>query len=312
MIQRWARAPPSENARYRSVEWTGRSVGCDDRRRGIPAQPGRRFPALCFPGVVWAAQIRLARATVFTRAALPHSPSFFPFVLMRYSSRLALGLLLAAPLRSFAQTLADAAPAVPPHRFYVGLGAYHSNFQNLGSWRQGDTGFRVPVQLTAGYQLRPRLALELGVAYSGRTSVYAYDSYYYNTSGIAPANYQYSRTTTERVASVSALARYTLTRKPAHRLQFDALGGFTLVHGNVYSRGFEANDFAGSFQAVPFDNHSTHNELLLTAGLGLRYRLTPRFEVNFDLTTNRNLNHPHTYQGFTGSAALGLRYRFGK
>jgi hypothetical protein len=225
-------------------------------------------------------------------------------------SRLALGLLLAAPFHSFAQTPTDAAPAAPP-RFYVGLGAYHSNFQNLSSWRQGDTGFRVPVQLTAGYQLRPRLALELSAAYSGRTGVYAYDGYYQKGNGLAPSYYQYSNTFTERITTVSALARYTLTRQPAHRLQVDALGGFTLVHGNNYSRGFEANDFSGSFQSMPFDRRSTHNELLLTAGLGLRYRLAPRLELNFDLTTNRNLNHPQVYNGFTGSAALGLRYRLG-
>ena len=223
-------------------------------------------------------------------------------------SRLALGLLLTAPFQSFAQTTADS----PPHRFYVGLGAYHSNYQNLGSWRQGDTGFPVPVQLTAGYQLRPRLALELSAAYSGRTNTYGYDGYYQNGNDPTLSYYQYSGTYTERVTTVSALARYTLTRKPARRLQVDALGGFTLVHGNDYARGFEANDFSGTFRSVPFARRATYNALLLTAGLGLRYRLTPRFELNFDLTTNRNLTHPDRYRGFTGSAALGLRYRFGK
>lgn len=220
-------------------------------------------------------------------------------------SRLALGLLLAPPLHSFAQP-PDAAPA---HRFYVGLAAYHSNYQNLGSWRQGDAGFRLPVQLTAGYQLRPRLALELGVAYSGRTTTYAYEGYYYNSS-IAPANYQYRNTTTERTTSVAALARYTLTRRPTHRLQVDVLGGGTLLHRNYYSRGFQGDDLSGSFQTTPFAQRGSFNDVLLTGGLGLRYRLSPRFALNFDLTTNYNLSN--SYHGFTGSAALGLRYRFGK
>jgi Outer membrane protein beta-barrel domain len=226
---------------------------------------------------------------------------------------LAFGVLLfVTALPGRAQT-APAEPAEPP-RFYVGLAAYHSNYQNLGSWRQSDTGFRVPMQLTAGYQLRPRLALELGVAYSGRTTTYAYDGYYYDyTTGTPTASYfQYSNTMTGRTTSVSALARYTFTRRATRRLQADILGGFTLVHRNFHSRGSERNDFSGSSQTVPFDYRGTTTDLLLTAGLGLRYRLSPRFGLNFDITTNRNLSRPDTYRGFTGSAALGLRYRFGK
>lgn len=223
-------------------------------------------------------------------------------------SRLPLGLLLAAPFPVLAQA-PDAAPAAA-HRFYVGLAAYHSNYQNLSSWRQGDTGFPVPVQLTAGYQLRPRLALELGAAYSGRTGVYAYEGTQYGTSTVF--SYQYSNTFTERITSVSALARYALTRQPAHRFQVEALGGFTLVHRNTYSRGFEADDFSGTFETRPFADRINTNNLLLTAGLGLRYRLAPRLGLGLDLTTNRNLSSPEVYKGFTGSAALGLRFQLGK
>ncbi len=224
-------------------------------------------------------------------------------------------LLLAAPLLGHAQapTPAPATPAAAP-RYYVGLAAYHSNFQNLASWRQGDTGFRVPVQLTAGYQLRPRLALELGVAYSGRTVRYA-QNYTYDANGTFAA-YQYSHATTGHLVSVSALARYGLTRRPARRLQVDALGGLTLVHGNFYNRGFEGNNNSGTFETRFFDEHYTYNTLLLTAGLGLRYRLTSRAELNLDLATNHNLRGLPIYggglAGFTGSTALGLRYRLGK
>lgn len=219
--------------------------------------------------------------------------------------RLALGaLLLGSPLLSRAQTT-DVAPAP---RFYVGLAAYQSPYQGLDNWRQSDTGFRVPVQLTVGYQLRPRLALELGVAYSGRTTRYAFDGSYYDANG-TPFNYQYSNTTTQRTASVSALARYTLTRQPAHRLQVEALGGVTVVHRNSYSRGFNTKDPSGPLQNTSFNIRYSDNDLLLTAGLGLRYRLSPRFALNLDLTTNRNVNND--LFGFTGSAALGLRYRIG-
>ncbi|MBH8556464.1 outer membrane beta-barrel protein [Hymenobacter negativus] len=216
------------------------------------------------------------------------------------------GLLCTAALPALAQTttVADAPTA---RRFYIGLGAYHSNYQNLGDLRYGDTGFRVPVQLTAGYQLRPRLALELGAAYCGRTSRYAYDGYFYDGSGAA-VYYQYSNTYTVRTTSVSALARYTLTRQPAHRLQFDVLGGVGLVHAARYSRGTQIDRFSGSTQSAPFAVRNATNNWLLTAGLAARYRLSSRFELNFDITTNRDLTRPD----FIGSAALGLRYRFGQ
>jgi len=170
------------------------------------------------------------------------------------------------------------------------------------------------VQLTVGYQLRPRLALELGVAYNGRTSRYAYEGNYYNAAGINYYN-KYTNTSTQRTTSVLALARYTLTRQPTHRLQFDVLGGLTALHRDSYSRGSETNDLTGTTQTTPFSYRGSDNALLLTLGGSARYRLSSQFELNFDLTTNYGvpIKSPSTQiEGFTGSAALGLRYHFGK
>ncbi len=231
---------------------------------------------------------------------------------MRYA-RLALGgLLWASPLLSPAQTYAQlpVEPAAAP-RFYVGLGAYHSNYLNLAVWRPGDTGFRVPVQLTAGYQLRPRLALELDVAYRGHTSDVVYDDYYAATSGAPPLYSHYAASFTQRTTAVSALARYAFTRKPAHRLKAEALAGFTLIHEAFDSRGASTDNLSGSPQTTSFANSRSYNDLLLTAGLGLRYRLCSRLALNFDFSTNYNLTHPTPYNTFNGSSALGLRYRFG-
>ena len=83
-------------------------------------------------------------------------------------------LLLGSPLPSLAQTSSDT-PATP--RYYVGLGAYSSFYQSLGHASVGsnDYSFRLPVQLTAGYQLSPRLAVQVGVAYSSTN--YHYDQW---------------------------------------------------------------------------------------------------------------------------------------
>ena len=230
----------------------------------------------------------------------------------------ALGLFLTSALPALAQTAPDApAGHGPLPRFYVGLAAYSSYYQPLGGQPMGTTGFRVPVQLTAGYQLRPRLAVQLGVAYSGSTSTYSNLGYQYIYTGTRPTYYNYENTQTVRRTSVSALARYTLTRNPAHRLQFDALGGIGLEHGSGYSRGSQSDSLSGSLQTTNYSFRGTQNVLVLTLGASARYRLNPRFELNFDLTTNYAVaDEVRTYvkslQGFTGSAALGLRYRFGK
>ncbi|GAB3589501.1 outer membrane beta-barrel protein [Hymenobacter daeguensis] len=231
-------------------------------------------------------------------------------------SRLAPGLvLLVACFPAFAQTPADIPAPPASSRFYVGLAAYHSTFQNLGRWQRGNAGFRVPVQLMAGYQLRPRLALELGAAYSGATEHYASSGRYYIPTNPSGTYYDYRETSTVRKTSVSARARYTLTRNPAHRLQFDVLGGFTLERLTSSAHGTETDSIGGAFVTQAYSSLYSINTLLATAGVGARYRLAPRFELSYDLGISKDLvsDEPYSHaQGLTTSHALGLRYRFGR
>ena len=220
------------------------------------------------------------------------------------------GLLLAAARPAYAQT-AEPAPAAP--RYYVGLAAYSSYYQPLGR-AYGNTTV-VPVQLVGGYQLRPRLAVQVGLAYSGNTIHYAGAGYYYPTPTTAGSHYAFDHTSTTRVLSASVLARYTLTANPAHRLQFDALGGLSLEQGWAHSRGTQTDSLGGSLRTSSFGTRQTGTVLLLTAGLGTRVRLGRRVELFYDLTFNRALTGEAPRPaplGLTGSAALGLRYRFGR
>ena len=222
------------------------------------------------------------------------------------------GLLLATPSISHAQTTTS--PATTP-RYYVGVAAYNSYFQQLGRKPYSTASFRVPVQLTVGYQVRPRIALQLGVAYSGST--YSYDSqgYAYSEPGIPPVYFRYQGSQTMRTTSISLLSRYTLTRNPAHRLQFDALAGLSLEHGSGYNRGTEADSLGGRLNSERFSSRGTQNVLVLNFGLGTRYQLTPRFELDLDLMANSVLptnSSSRQVQGLTTTSALGLRYRFGK
>ncbi|MDO7848090.1 outer membrane beta-barrel protein [Hymenobacter sp. M29] len=234
---------------------------------------------------------------------------------MRYP-RLALGaLLVAAPLLSPAQTAPSAPDPAPTPRFYVGLGAYSSYYQRLGREYIGTSAenVRVPLQLTAGYQLRPRLAVQVGVAYSGISQNYA-SAYYVYYSPNNPASYaEASGTYTNRRASVSALARYTLTRNLAHRLQFDALGGLSLEHSSSRSKGIRSDSLQNTFTTAPYDYRSSFNNLVLSVGAGVRYRIAPRFELTYDLLLNGGVwsDQSYLYKGLSTSNALGLRYRFG-
>jgi hypothetical protein len=194
----------------------------------------------------------------------------------------------------------------------VGLAAYNSYYQRLGSEPYTEAGFRVPVQLTAGYQVRPRIALQLGVAYSGSTYSFDQEGLAYTGPGTPPAYFRNQGNSTLRTTSLSLLSRYTLTRKPAHRLQFDGLAGVALEHSSGYYRGTQSDSLGGSLNAQPFSNRSTQNVLVLNFGLGARYRLSPRLELNFDLLASSVLpGSSYRVHGLTSTSTLGLRYRFG-
>lgn len=210
--------------------------------------------------------------------------------------------MAAAPLLTRAQLPTPATPA--PH-FYVGLAAYASNYLPLGqTWRGG---FPVPLQATVGYQLGARWALQASVAYSGRGNTYEGTDYHYTTAGTY-LPYTYSGQYRQRLLTASVLGRYTLTRQAAHRLQVDALGGLALVHTRSWST-YTQLDSA----AAPFAETYTYrlNNLLLNAGLGLRYRLAPSLEATYNLLLGLPLSG-YASGGLHPSMALGLQYRFGQ
>ena len=225
-------------------------------------------------------------------------------------SRFALsGLLAASPLLGLAQATSPA----PTPRYYVGLALYASDYQPLGgSYYRGVT---VPVQLTVGYQLRPRLAVQASVAYSSANANYFGLGKYYSGSAAAASPYaffEYHGSTSSRTISTTLLARYALTRQAAHRLQVDVLGGFVQVYQR--STRTQVQTDTDSTQTV-LVTRSTGSEveqydLLLAAGASARYRLGRHLEAVFDVMLNHNLKaSPIT--GYPSATALGLRYRFG-
>lgn len=218
------------------------------------------------------------------------------------------GLLLVLPFASHAQST----DPISPPRFYVGLAAYSSYYQPLSGGAYRST--RVPLQITAGYQWRPRLALQAGLAYSGVADNYSYIGRTYSSTSLRGNYYDANGRATQRNTAASLLARYTLTRKPAHHLQFDVLGGFTWERSSYRDTGTRADSVQRSLVVSPYDDQSAINQLLLTVGPSVRYGFGQHLEVFYNLLFDTSLASSQYYQmkGITSSSALGLRYRFGQ
>jgi hypothetical protein len=228
------------------------------------------------------------------------------------TSRLILGsLLLSLPLLGLAQDN----PSVMAPKFYAGLALYSGSYHSLGRLKtpasvntSSTSTYQLPVQATLGYQWRPRLAVQFGLVYSGRKNDYATTNEYTDANSNRILFNSNGRSTL-RHYTASLQARYTLTRKPDHRFQVDAVGG--LAYDHQYYRGVgsteSTNVSQGTSTSTNYDDTSPYNEASVVIGPSLRYRFGQRLEVVYDLLLNQPLNR----QSNSGSMALGLRYRFG-
>lgn len=225
--------------------------------------------------------------------------------------RLILGsLLLGSSLASHAQATE---PAIAS-KFYVGLGVYSGPYQNLGRTNIRDNKYSVPVQATLGYHIRPRLAVQLGLTYSGYKDKSEYD-YDYDYTDVN--NYRVNRNSnyaaTVRTVNTSLLVRYTLTRQPAHRFQVDLAGGLMLVHQRVHLTSTDFYSYIdypqGPTTTVENDDSYTYNVLNVNLGPSFRYRFGQRLEAVGDILFNVPVTG--NYRRLDASLALGLRYRFG-
>lgn len=204
--------------------------------------------------------------------------------------------LLSSPLLSLAQT---PEPAVP--RYYVGLSAFTNFSQRLS--RSIDNSQWPPLQVTLGYQLRPRWAVQLSAGYSDSPGSYKGTLTDINGNPVGGYANDYRNT----ALTITALGRYTLTRNLNHRFQLDALGGLTWDHETYKGNGYTAEPTTG--QPVPFERSSQTNHYALSVGPSFRYRLFSRLEAVGEGTVNMDLRSPRVV---TTSGAVGLRYRFGR
>ena len=221
------------------------------------------------------------------------------FFYMRHSSLILGCLVLGLPIAGQAQST-DVAPTP---RFYVGIGLYSSYYNRLGN--PYNLGTAVPVQATLGYQLRPRLAVQASLAYSGNSGHNAgtLTDYATGNTGEYFSNYR------NRFFTLAVQGRYALLRQTAHRLQLDAVGGATIERHTYHGDGAQPNFLSPNpGTTTSFDRSSSNNVYLVSLGPSVRFRLASRVEAVGDWLLNvdtRAAEHPNS------SFALGLRYRFG-
>jgi hypothetical protein len=228
-----------------------------------------------------------------------HNSTFFPLLIGCL-------LLASAPLCCRAQI----SSTVP--RYYGGIAAYSSFYQFIGNaWREQNF---IPLEVIAGYRLRPRLAVQGSVAYSGWTSDNAFTGFHNDYSGSRGTYYSSVTRSSIRNTALLALARYSLTRKLAHRVQFDLIGGLTLEQTKYYDSGTYIDSLYQAPVSTSYENAHTYRHLLLTAGPSIRVRLGQHLELFHNFLFNRLLfsNDPRPYHGLSGSETLGLHYRFGQ
>lgn len=166
---------------------------------------------------------------------------------MRYHLFLPITILL--PWCGHAQTT-----PTPRPRFYVGLSAASSSVKSpdgfTGTPTLPNTRNSLPLlpQLTAGWQLAPRLALQLGVRYAQQHDTYNFEQQRVDATErpyLAPGYFAFQL----RSVAVPVLLRYTLTRDAARRLQVDALGGVTLLRRDTRYRSLYTYATSDSAQA---------------------------------------------------------------
>lgn len=202
--------------------------------------------------------------------------------------------------------------AATPAPFYVGLGGSLNTTSRLSSF---NTNSLAPT-LTAGWQLSPRLAVQVSASYRQNSSYSAFSGRQLDANGQSQPGI-WSSTRRDRLVSVPVLTRYTLTN-PNQRLAVDLLGGAT-VRRYYYS--FKENFTFDQGATIPsqFTNDDANTYVYLTLGPSLRYRLGEKLDLTGDIGFNYSLTKNYgsvfdyrtTLNRLSGNVQLGVRYRFG-
>jgi len=203
-------------------------------------------------------------------------------------------------------------------RWYVGLQYGRQEYllapliaSGLSNPEPGRTNAR-RLQLTLGYQIKPRFAVQVGVAP-------VKDSFSYGGSGTNNAGQPVSE---QGVSSNTSLAlpilvRYTLVPKPWKNLQLDVLAG-TVLFGSDGTTDFTRTE--NGVVTTQSRNVIKVRNAFIAAGPSARYEFGRHLAGFADWLFYKNLRYteptnpgidPGNKAGITNSLNIGVRYRFG-
>jgi len=199
--------------------------------------------------------------------------------------------LLAVSLLAGVMPLTSAAQSVP--HFYVGAGA--SVFSNR-PFSAGKYPRVFGPSITAGLELNPRLAVQLGASYHGKTeSLLSYSS----SAGQGGDTYH------SYYVVMPVLLRYTFT-SPNSPWHFDGLAGATLVH--------VAGNYTVTTNGNQVEFKSSDTRANLTVGPALRYAFLPNVEFTANALMSAIVGN--SYGTFSDrlflNVLVGAQYSFGK
>lgn len=193
-------------------------------------------------------------------------------------------------------------PTDTPVTFYVGLqvGAHRYLVDYQSGYNEITTG---PAHLQVGYQVSSHLAIQLGVGYRQERSAGEAAS---PTTGQLAGRFEQSH----RTVDIPLVVRYTLTRRPANRFKFDLIGGVVMVRSRYrYDRTITEDGVIT--QDIHVDESVT--DPYVTAGLGIRHRLSSKLDATLDAQLNKLTRDVQTDNRSLlryYSVGLGLRYSF--
>ncbi|MDJ0364382.1 hypothetical protein QMK33_04405 [Hymenobacter sp. H14-R3] len=251
------------------------------------------------------------------------APKFSDFQL---NASLRVGLLLGAapPLARLPLRLSAAEDATLRPRYYVGVQGgsynYQVRFDNFDPYaarpggfpsffqRAGVGSYGVEVKnpyVYVGYQLRPRLAVQLG--YQGQAGTGRSESYVLVGAQqiLLNASENYQQTLT-----FPLLLRYAITRQYLQRVQFEVVGGVALSYARVrfsetkYDNGQVKDQFAFARQTT--SGHAIGG-LNVGYGFGRRRKLQATAEYVFIQNLQTSFSG---FEVLQAGGSLGLRYRF--
>ncbi|WP_426489601.1 outer membrane beta-barrel protein [Hymenobacter sp. 102] len=215
-----------------------------------------------------------------------------------YTSLLAC-LLLSASVHCTAQDT----PGFP--RLYAGIYASAGNYPIF--YPRETTSYLIaskPVQVGVGYRFTPQWAIQVG--YTGSRQAFHDAGGYIGSTGQAVA---YDTRDTQRNTALPLLARYTVTRRTSHRLQFDALAGITVVWASYHKQGYRTENGATVFQ----ENRANRaTNAFLTVGPSLRYVLGKHLQLTGAVAVHKSLHKASASPGLGTSVSAGVQYLFGK